>query len=109
MDSVMDASGKPKSRNLSANWYDMSIREKERQMVAIHWKFTSPKLDFEFRSDGGSNLLTESGSTSSGNEEQQDKIPATKLLYIRTIQGHTGDMISYLQNAKSLYSIEDDR
>ena len=33
MNTVTDTSGKPKSRNLSVNWYDMNIREKERQMV----------------------------------------------------------------------------
>ena len=32
MNSVADTAGKPKSRNLSVNWYDMNIREKERQM-----------------------------------------------------------------------------
>ena len=32
MNTVADTTGKPKSRNLSVNWYDMRIREKERQM-----------------------------------------------------------------------------
>ena len=32
MNSVADTAEKPKSRNLSVNWYDMNIREKERQM-----------------------------------------------------------------------------
>ena len=32
INSVADAAVKPKSRNLPVDWYDMSIREKERQM-----------------------------------------------------------------------------
>ena len=32
MNTSTDTSGKPKSRNLSVNWYDMSIREKGRQV-----------------------------------------------------------------------------
>ena len=32
LSTITDTSGKPKSRNLTVNWCDMSIREKERQM-----------------------------------------------------------------------------
>ena len=35
MNTVLDSTGKPKSRNSSANWYDTSIREKETD-GAIH-------------------------------------------------------------------------
>ena len=35
MNSFTDTSGKPKSRNLSVSWYDMKIREKERQMEQL--------------------------------------------------------------------------
>ena len=53
MNSVADTSGKPKSRNLSVNWYDMNIRERERETDGeIQWKFMSPMLEFKFRSDG---------------------------------------------------------
>ena len=54
MNSVMDTSGKHKSRNLSVSWYDMSLREQERDRES-HWKLMSSKLRIKFRSDGGSN------------------------------------------------------
>ena len=57
MNSFTDTNGKPKSRNLSVSCYDMKIREKARQMEQFIGKILRPKLNFKFRSDGGSNFI----------------------------------------------------
>ena len=88
---------------------------------AIHWKFKSPKLRFKFRSDGGSNFTDRDWINfiwkgSNRTKFQYCQNSCNKLLYIRTIQGHTGgEMIqpemlgtfSYFPIGRSLYSIVD--
>ena len=61
---------------------------------AIHWKFKSPKLRFKFRSDGGSNFTDRDWINfiwkgSNRTKFQYCQNSCNKLLYIRTIQGHT--------------------
>ena len=64
---------KPKSRNLSVSWYEMSLREQERD-GEIHWKFMSSKLRIKFRSDGGSNCTDRDWANLHLERKQQDKI-----------------------------------
>ena len=80
MNSVMDTSGKPKSRNLLVNWYDMSIREKERQMVQIigNSKVQRSVSNSEVTEEASS--LTETGSTSSGKEATKQDSSIVRIL-----------------------------
>ena len=68
MNSVMDTSWKPKSRNLSVNWRDMKIREKERQMGQFIRNSQVQSSDPNSEFIEGAISLTEIGSTSSGKE-----------------------------------------
>ena len=67
MNTVADKSVKPKSRNLSINWNDMSIREKDRQMEQFIGN-SSQSTDSNSEVMGEAISLTEIGSTSSGKE-----------------------------------------
>ena len=98
MNTAADIAGKPKSRNLSVNWYDMSIREKERQMGQFNWTIVCPKLIIRFQKDGGSNFtdrdcLNFIWKGSKKTRFQYCQNLCNTLLYLRAIQGHTGEMI----------------
>ena len=69
-------------------------RERETDGV-IHGKVMSPKLRFQFQSDGGSNFSDRDGINFIGKEANKTRFQycqnsCNKLLYIRAIQGHTG-------------------
>ena len=80
MNSVMDTSGKPKSRNLSVNWYDMKFREKERQMAQFIGisQFQSSESKSEVME--GTIALTEIGSTSSGKDATRQDSSIVRIL-----------------------------
>ena len=94
MNTVADTAAKPKSRNLSVIWYDMSIRENEIQMV----QFTGKSLVQSSQSD--SKKMEEAVSVtewinfiwkgSNNRRFQYCQNSCNKRLYIRAIQGHTG-------------------
>ena len=91
MNSVMDTRVKPKSRNLSVNWFDMSIHERERQMVQfIGNSFISPKLIIRFQRDGGSNFTDRDEFYLERKQQNKISVLSEFLQYLRAIQGHTG-------------------
>ena len=60
---------------------------------ATHWKFTSPKFKFKFRSDGGSKFTNRDWINfiwkgSNNTRLQYCQNSCNKLLYIRAIHGH---------------------
>ena len=76
-------------------------RERETD-VASHWKFTSPKLRFKFRSDGGSNFTERDwinfiwkGSNKTIFQYCQNS--CNKWLCIRAVRGHTGEEVFQLE------------
>ena len=95
MTTVTDTNEKPKSRNLSVNWYDTNIREKELQMEQFIRNFVSPKLTIRFHRDGGSiftdrNWVNFIWKGRNKTRFQHRRNPCSKLLYFRAVQGHTG-------------------
>ena len=97
MHSVTDTGGKPKSRNLSVNWYDMSIREKERQTEQFI-RNSCPMLKLQVRSNGGAFPLTVIKSTSPGKAAtKQDssivRILATNYCTLEPFKDTGGKMI----------------
>ena len=76
-------------------------RERETD-VASHWKFTSPKLRFKFRSDGGSNFTERDwinfiwkGSNKTIFQYCQNS--CNKWLCILAVRGHTGEEVFQLE------------
>ena len=80
MNSVTDTSGKPKSRNLSVNWCDVSIREKERPIGQFigNSQVQSSQSDSNVIEEAIS--LTEIGSISSGKEATKQDFSIVRIL-----------------------------
>ena len=93
MNTVTDTSGKPKSRNLSVHWYDMSTHEKERQMGQfLQIQVQSSNSDSKVIEEAISltDWITFNWKGSNKTRFQYCQNSCNKLLCLRAIQGHTG-------------------